>query len=540
MVLSVGDGLIGINTENYATQSFRSERGKSFLYAMKTWLQPQEVIEKGEKVHVLTVSLLGLHSEYLPILSKLGSRVGTVLEGIGTMASRIKQVSGIPSVRVVVITLNNLPTMFHLPVVDGGWIEQRVVYNGLPIQSYYCRSFGHLAKVCPKKEPLKLEAPKVEWQFQRGRRGKQAMYVPREINIKERILISSSLHTSNPYDLLHEEEQETTFKVVQVEDVGRESPRLFQPNADIQKVECSAQHNLPISNQQVLEIQPIQLENPVVPGPKDLSLNLPDLELQEDTLHTIRNQGTPKDVNLLFPNPFNFEVRGSSHSSQSWSNLLSVKRTMRAVRETTGQRNLNIRVVALSMSGMRDKYYEGSHKAIPSPSFIHWSGATMSPQPIKLRVNFLVFQRSDLDLSDGILGFSFPLQRTIDPTWSKEQVSRHIQNQVVDFSQVVGFNGLAKIIETSWVNADVLLFNHEELGEGQLSIKIAINMTGSKDYVFIYDDSLAKGEAIARAHKNWRILRERISANGNHKYVYKTSQQTRRVVSTVATLNVGS
>ena len=68
----------------------------------------------------------------------------------------------------------------------------------------------------------------------------------------ERISISSPLHTSNPYDLLHEEEQETTFKVAHVKDVGRESPRLFQPNADIQKVECSAQHNLSISNQQVL------------------------------------------------------------------------------------------------------------------------------------------------------------------------------------------------------------------------------------------------------------------------------------------------
>ena len=94
---------------------------------------------------------------------------------------------------------------------------------------------------------------------------------------------------------------------------------------------------------------------------------------------------------------------------------------MRAVRETTGQRNLNIRVVALSMSGMRDKYSEGSHKAVPSSSFIHWSGATMPPQPIKLRVNLLVFQRSNLDLSDGILGFSFPLQGIIDPAWSKEQ-----------------------------------------------------------------------------------------------------------------------
>ena len=119
---------------------------KSFFMPWKHGFNPQEVIEKGEKMHVLTVSFPGLHSEYLPILSKLGSRVGTILEGTGTMASRIKQVSGIPSVRVVVITLNNLPTMFHLPVVDGGWIEQRVVYNGLPNQCYYCRSFGYLAK----------------------------------------------------------------------------------------------------------------------------------------------------------------------------------------------------------------------------------------------------------------------------------------------------------------------------------------------------------------------------------------------------------
>ena len=104
----------------------------------------------------------------------------------------------------------------------------------------------------------------------------------------------------------------------------------------------------------------------------------------------------------------------------------------------------------------------------------------------------------------------------------------------------MGVNGLAEIIEASWVNVEVLFFNHEELKEGQLSIKVAANMIGSRDYVFIYDDSLAESEAIARAHKNWRILRERISANGNHKYVYKTSQQTRRVVSRPVTLNFGS
>ena len=56
---------------------------KSFFMPWKHGFNPQEVIEKGEKVHVLTVSLLGLHSEYLPILSKLGSRVGTILEGMG-------------------------------------------------------------------------------------------------------------------------------------------------------------------------------------------------------------------------------------------------------------------------------------------------------------------------------------------------------------------------------------------------------------------------------------------------------------------------
>ena len=73
------------------------------------------------------------------------------------------------------------------------------------------------------------------------------------------------------------------------------------------------------------------------------------------------------------------------------------------------------------MNAMRDKYSDGSYKAVLSPSFTHWCGETMPPQPIKLRVNLLVFQRSNLDLSDGILGFSFPLQGIIDPAWSKEQ-----------------------------------------------------------------------------------------------------------------------
>ena len=47
-------------------------------------------------------------------------------------------------------------------------------------------------------------------------------------------------------------------------------------------MECRSQHSFLSSNQQALDIQPIQLENQTLDDPKDLLQDLSSLELQKD------------------------------------------------------------------------------------------------------------------------------------------------------------------------------------------------------------------------------------------------------------------
>ena len=68
-----------------------------------------------------------------------------------TMATRINKMSGFPSARILVGSLENLPTKIMLPNEEGDFIEQKVVFAGLPGQCFYCRQMGHLAKSCPRR-----------------------------------------------------------------------------------------------------------------------------------------------------------------------------------------------------------------------------------------------------------------------------------------------------------------------------------------------------------------------------------------------------
>ena len=111
----------------------------------------KDAMEKGEKLFQLTLAFPNIPSEFLSYLDKLGAQVGIPLDEKDTMANRLRRREGIPSIKVMVGSLQKLHRIVQIPLVGRGWLDQRIEYSGLPNQCYMCKGFGHLAKNYTRK-----------------------------------------------------------------------------------------------------------------------------------------------------------------------------------------------------------------------------------------------------------------------------------------------------------------------------------------------------------------------------------------------------
>ncbi|MCO5552308.1 hypothetical protein L7F22_005819 [Adiantum nelumboides] len=90
---------------------------------------------------------------------RLGSLIGSVLESRPTTASIVARAASIPSVRVLVPHVTSLPKVIQLPLVGGGWVDQRVEYLGLPNQCFICKQVGHLVKFAVSQVSRFMHSP---------------------------------------------------------------------------------------------------------------------------------------------------------------------------------------------------------------------------------------------------------------------------------------------------------------------------------------------------------------------------------------------
>ena len=125
---------------------------RAFVMPWKQGFDPKEAARKGDRIFPLTIVFPGLRKEYLPMLVAIASRIGTVMDLKENMAARLSKMSGFPSARILVGSLENLPTRIILPNSEGEYIEQKVEFAGIPGQCFYCRQMGHLAKDCPRRK----------------------------------------------------------------------------------------------------------------------------------------------------------------------------------------------------------------------------------------------------------------------------------------------------------------------------------------------------------------------------------------------------
>jgi hypothetical protein len=111
-----------------------------------------------EEVFHFTAVFPGLGKEYVHMLSKLGTMIGTVLEVPHSMASRVAAATRVPSIKLLGSRNMKLPTHIKLPILEGSVSKkQSVLYAGLPNQCFICHKMGHLARECVGKEETRQQ-----------------------------------------------------------------------------------------------------------------------------------------------------------------------------------------------------------------------------------------------------------------------------------------------------------------------------------------------------------------------------------------------
>ena len=125
--------------------------GRAFMMPWKQGFNPMDAILKGDRIIPITIVFLGLRKEYFPMIPAIAPRIGTLVKSQETMAARLSRMSGLPSARMLVRSLENLPTKVILPNGEGPSIEQKIEFAGLPGQCFYCRQMGHLSKDYSKR-----------------------------------------------------------------------------------------------------------------------------------------------------------------------------------------------------------------------------------------------------------------------------------------------------------------------------------------------------------------------------------------------------
>ena len=136
------------------------------------WTQgfsPKEECKSGQMLGPVTMVMPGLRKEYLPFIEEIGKQVGIVVKKGKEQQDVKSNTSGSPSIRILLTSLERLPKVVVLPRWDGGVMDQRVEFIGLPDQCYYCKQIGHYLQDCQKCKNKQLsEASRQEQRLGKG------------------------------------------------------------------------------------------------------------------------------------------------------------------------------------------------------------------------------------------------------------------------------------------------------------------------------------------------------------------------------------
>ena len=456
---------------------------RAFVMPWKQGFNPVEAIRKGDRIFPLTIVFPGLRKEYLPMLEAIASRIGTVVRVQESMAMRLSKMSGFPSARILVESLENLPTKVRLPNEEGDFIEQKVEFAGLPGQCFYCRQMGHLAKNCPRRN-IKL-----------GEKKRCCEYCKQE---------------GHEADKCQEKLASDCMGV-----------RAQGETSDTQWINVKAKHGCKTRT------VPMQ-ETCLTPN----AYNALDIETDTQEQPTSTTEIRGKIVSTIQPNDGCVKAKTfrskRTIQSQKLDNAITI-RTCGMLKEDTGNGGFSILDYAAPFGH----------------DFTKHLGVKDVHEPNAIRVHVLFRQKqvenSLVGYSFPLCGYER------NDIWNQPNVMLAMRGQVLYFAKYVQNPQLGETILRGLENASCLVVPYlDAMNRKHVVLDVPSDILFDFGYVYIHEDDVQESQAKARAHHHWRFIKEGcdilksqmvIMGDGGGVSSVEPSSKTRRIGSGSASNN---
>ena len=444
---------------------------RAFVMPWKQGFNPVEVLHKGERIFPITVVFPGLRKEYLPMISAIAARIGSVVKVQESMAATIAKSSGLPSARIVVGSLERLPTKILLPNGEGESIEQRVEFSALPGQCFYCRNMGHLAKDCPRKtnkredQHQRCEFCKKEGHVAENCQAKVSSegmkgQVGSELGKQQWIPVNAKRSFKSAHGIPQETYQspnsfDTLDLVIDTQDGGD----AFATELCQQKSVNTSQDNQGIMDQSKLKVSVEQ------------------------------NSGDNEGVAVAF---------GKSRM---------MKATKRTIRSRKSDNAIAIRTCVLENHDVGSGGFSMLDYAAPfGHDFTKHLGVENVHEPNPIRMHVLLRQR---EATSPIVGYSFPLCGYEKSVWAYADVMLAIRGQVLHFAKYVECSQLGEAILVGLEHASFSIVpTLDAMNRRHVIIDVISDTVLEFGYVYIHEDGVTESQAKARGHHHWRFIKE--------------------------------
>ena len=88
----------------------------------------------------------------MPFLEEIGGHIGMAVRKVKEQINARGLDGGVPKIRLLLASLQNLPTKLMLPKLDGDFLEQNLEFSGLLNQYFHCKQLRRFLQQCPKRK----------------------------------------------------------------------------------------------------------------------------------------------------------------------------------------------------------------------------------------------------------------------------------------------------------------------------------------------------------------------------------------------------
>ena len=459
---------------------------RAFVMPWKQGFDPKEAARKGDRIFPLTIVFPGLRKEYLPMLVAIASRIGTVMDLKENMAARLSKMSGFPSARILVGSLENLPTRIILPNSEGEYIEKKVEFAGIPGQCFYCRQMGHLAKDCPRRKVKSNEEK---------RRCDYCKKHGHEVDNCQEKVTTECMGTCT----------QKGKEKVEGQWIGVKANYGCKSGTMVPQETCLTQN---IYN--VLNVED-DMQEKLAPTIDAVRNNVATTQTNDACATHIReviDQVTPT-INKLNQSMF---LRDESICSEDGVDALvqpntTAKASKRTLRSRTLDNAVTIRTCVMSRKDVGSAGFSILDYAAPfGHDFTKHLGINIDHDPITIRIHVLLKQK---ELDKPFIGYSFPLCGYEKNVWNYPDVMLVKRGQVLQFSKYVQCPHLGEALLKGLEKASFSLIPYlDAMNRRHVVVDVPSDAALDFGYVYIHEEGVPESQAKARGHHNWSFIKE--------------------------------